>query len=306
MKKLTFFVLPRGAGRPISLSVSYPILWIVVVAFAFFLSIFGVLLRSQYTTTMDTYALHKSRTENELLREKLSSYEMKLEQLNSKMEQLIEFDTKLRVLADLEPIDEDIRKLGIGGNLPIEKELRDLNSPLADEVESFSSELDELLRHTELQALSFEKINSHLDKTADLRNHTPSIRPCAGWFVSGFGYRKDPFTRKRKFHDGIDIGAPVGTPVLATADGIVKNVKYYSKGYGRTVTIDHGYGYETVYAHLSLSKVKKYQRVERGDVIALVGNSGRSTGPHLHYEVRVVGKTRNPLTYIIPDENYFD
>jgi murein DD-endopeptidase MepM/ murein hydrolase activator NlpD len=123
--------------------------------------------------------------------------------------------------------------------------------------------------------------------------------------ASGFGYRRDPFTRTRKFHDGIDITAPVGTPVRATADGTVESIQYYRNGYGLTLVVNHGYGYKTVYAHLSLSKVKRYQKVERGEVIALVGNSGRTTGPHLHYEVQITGKARNPLNYIIPDDKSF-
>lgn len=306
MKKLTFLVISHGVSRSISLRISYPLVWLLVFAFIGFLSIFGFLFKSYYTKTVDLYTLRKLSTGNLVLQEKLSDYEKKLEQLSSKMEQLIEFDTQVRVLAGLEPIDEDIRKLGVGGHLPIEKELREMDPPVAEAVESFSSKLDKLMRHTELQVLSFDEIKSHLEKASHLRDHTPSIRPCAGWLVSGFGMRKDPFTGKRKFHEGIDIAAPVGTPVFVAADGVVESIKYYSRGYGLTVVINHGYGYKTVYAHLSLSKVKRYQRVRRGEVIGLLGRSGRTTGPHLHYEVRVTGKARNPLAYIIPDENYFD
>lgn len=305
MKKLTLVLLSHGASRPRNWSISYPLIWLSVVVLIGFLSVFGFFFTNYYTKTVDLSTLGRLSTENLLLRERLTDHERKLEQLSSKMAQLTEFDAKLRVMANLETIDEDVRKLGVGGNLPTEEKLRNLNPAVAERVESFSSRLDELVRHTELEFRSFEEIESHLGKTGDLRDHTPSIRPCAGWLVSGFGYRKDPFTGKRKFHEGIDFGAPIGTPIYATADGIVESIKYYSRGYGLTLVLDHGYGYKTVYAHLSISKVKKYQRVHRGEIIGLVGNSGRSTGPHLHYEVRVTGRARNPLIYIIPDDKYF-
>lgn len=306
MKKLTFLVLSNGVGQPKSFSISFPFIWLSIVLLAVFLGTFGFLFKNYYTKMVDLSTLHKLRAENLLLSEKLRNYEKRLDELNSRMDELIKFDTQLRVMADLEPIDEDVRKVGVGGSLPIEKELRELDPPVAERVESFSSKLDQLMRHTELQFRSFEEIESHLEKSENLRNHTPSIRPCRGWLVSGFGYRKDPFTGKRKFHEGIDIAGPVGTPVYATADGVVESVKYHRGGYGLTIVIDHGYGFKTVYAHLSLSKVKRYQRVKRGEIVGLLGRSGRTTGPHLHYEVRVTGKARNPLTYIIPDESYFD
>jgi murein DD-endopeptidase MepM/ murein hydrolase activator NlpD len=287
------------------LSLSYPLVWLLAVAVVAFLSTFGFLLWNYYTQAVDTSVATGLHAENLLLREKLAGYEEKIDQLTSQMTRWVELDASLRVLANLEPIDDDVRRLGVGGNLPTEPELRDLDPPVAEEVESFSSRLDQLARQTELQTGSFEQIKSHLEKAADLRDHTPSIRPCAGWLASGFGYRRDPFTRGRKFHDGLDITAPVGTPVSATADGTVESIKYYRNGYGLTLVVNHGYGYKTVYAHLSLSKVKRYQKVKRGDVIALVGNSGRSTGPHLHYEVQVTGKSRNPLNYIIPDDKNF-
>jgi len=305
VKRLTLVLVTHGAGRARNWSISYPLVWLSVILFLAFLSVFGFFFRSYYTKTVDKYTLSRLRAENVLLRERLTAFERKLDQLSSTMMQLVESDTRLRVMANLETIDEDVRKLGVGGSLPNEEELREVNPAVAEEVESVSSNLDELIRQTELQFRSFQEIKSHLEKANDLRDHTPSIRPCAGWMVSGFGYRKDPFTRTRKFHEGLDIGAPVGTPVYATADGTVESIKYYTRGYGLTVVLDHGYGYKTVYAHLSISKVKRYQRVSRGEVIGLVGNSGKSTGPHLHYEVRVTGQARNPLTYIIPDEKYF-
>jgi len=299
-------VLPSRTAEPKRLAIPYPVIWLSLLVSVGFLSVFGFLFESYYGERMNQSALQRLKAENLLLHDRLRKYEVRLDGLGEKIDELATFDTELRVIADLDPIDEDIRKLGVGGSLPVDEELRTLNPPLAEKVESFSSRLDRVARQTHLQTLSFEKIESHLEKSADLRNHTPSIRPCRGWLCSGFGYRKDPFTGRRKFHDGIDIAAPIGTPVYATADGIVESIKYYNGGYGLTIVVDHGYGYKTVYAHLSLSKVQRRQRVMRGDVIGLVGRSGRTTGSHLHYEVRITGDARNPLTYIVPDEDYFD
>ncbi len=306
MKRLTLLVLTDGTKRPTSLSLSSPALAAVAAALVVFFVTFGFLLRSYYSKAVDQAGLNRLAAENLILRHRLETYDERLQELNVQMRRLVEFDTELRVIADLDLIDEDVRKLGVGGSFPTEDELRDLDPGVAEELEAFSSRLDRLTREVQLQALSFEQISGHMERSGDRRSHTPSIRPCAGWFVSGFGMRRDPFTGRMKFHDGLDIGASVGTPVHVTADGVVESIKYYSRGYGRTITINHGYGYKTVYAHLSLSKVKRYQRVQRGDVIGLVGNSGRSTGPHLHYEVQVLGKPTDPFKYIIPDEKYYD
>ena len=305
MRNFTLLFVSDRTSRPRALSLTYPLVYLLVIAAFAFLSTFGFLLWSHYTKTVDVSVTTRLHAENLLLREKLTNYEQELGRLNSQMARWTELDASLRVLANLEPIDDDVRRLGVGGSLPVEPELRDLDPSVAEEVESFSSKLDQLTRQTDLQTTSFEQIKSHLEKTADLRDHTPSIRPCAGWLASGFGYRKDPFTGRRRFHDGIDITAPVGTPVSVTADGTIESIKYHRGGYGLTIVVNHGYGYKTVYAHLSLSKVKRYQKVKRGDAIGLVGNSGRSTGPHLHYEVQVTGKAGNPLTYIIPDDKHF-
>ena len=126
---------------------------------------------------------------------------------------------------------------------------------------------------------------------------TPSIWPTSGRITSSYGYRLSPFGYGKEFHSGIDIGAPRGTPIYATADGKVEFAGYQG-GYGYVVHISHGYGYTTVYAHMSKTAARAGQSVKRGDVIGYVGSSGRSTGPHLHYEVRVNGSTVNPWPYM--------
>ncbi len=142
--------------------------------------------------------------------------------------------------------------------------------------------------------LLFERIASQ----RDLLSATPSVRPTGGWLSSGFGYRTDPFTKRKKLHKGLDFAANTGTPIYAPADGVV-SFAGREGGYGKIVSIDHGYGLVTRFAHTSRIMVKTGQRVKRWDKIAEVGSTGRSSGPHLHYEVRLNGVPVNPEKYIL-------
>ena len=157
----------------------------------------------------------------------------------------------------------------------------------------------EQLEHVSIyQNKSFESL---LEKLEDQRNFlasTPAIKPTTGWISSSFGYRKSPFTGRREFHSGLDIATRLGTPIVATADGVVNYVG--RKGLlGNLVTINHGHGIITRYGHISKALVKRGAKVKRGETIALIGSTGRSTGPHVHYEVRLNGVPVNPKKYII-------
>ncbi len=134
----------------------------------------------------------------------------------------------------------------------------------------------------------------------EILGYTPSIWPVKGILTHGFGWRKDPFTGKPDYHQALDISARRGTSIVAPADGTVIEVKA-SRGYGKTVILSHGFGLTTRYAHLDSYNVKKGQKVKRGDVIAFLGSTGRSTGPHLHYEVRLDGKAVDPMKYMVED-----
>jgi murein DD-endopeptidase MepM/ murein hydrolase activator NlpD len=152
------------------------------------------------------------------------------------------------------------------------------------------------------QATVQERLLDELSQAAEQRSSrwaaTPSIWPVKGWVTSGFGPRISPFTEKPAWHDGLDIGAAPNTPVHAPAQGRITSVGYDPK-LGNMVRVDHGFGVETLYGHLAKALVKEGQRVERGDVIALVGSSGLSTGPHLHYMVKVNGQALDPIKYIL-------
>lgn len=167
--------------------------------------------------------------------------------------------------------------------------------------------VDSLMGIVEARGRQYTTVIDALESRKLELGAVPSVHPIGGegWYSSGFGHRKDPFTGRRSFHSGLDISAKAGSPVLATADGIVE----YSgrEGFfGYVVKVDHGNGIHTVYAHNSVNLVTKGEQVRRGQVIARVGSTGRSTGPHLHYGVRVDGEYVNPYRYILPDDVVVD
>src|SRR5690606_17811528 len=156
------------------------------------------------------------------------------------------------------------------------------------------------VREAGLREQGVIKLQELLAERQSILNQTPSIKPARGWFTSRFGYRVDPFTAKPEMHYGLDIAAAPGTPVMAPADGVVSYVAYES-GYGKIVSIDHGYGVRTRFAHNSQIYVELGQRVKRRDVISAVGSTGRSSGPHVHYEVRVNDVPVDPRNYVLDE-----
>lgn len=176
-----------------------------------------------------------------------------------------------------------------------------------DVLRDVEERLDRLQNKIDIQNRSYEVLFRELKNKDEELRHTPAIRPVKGSIISGFGMRKHPILKYKRMHTGLDMRASTGTPVYATADGIVKLVGSSRGGYGRQIEIDHGgLGYVTKYAHLSEIEVKKGQRVKRGDIIALSGNTGLSSGPHLHYEIHKNGSKIDPLDYfygeITPEE----
>ncbi|NNJ99260.1 MAG: M23 family metallopeptidase [Desulfatitalea sp.] len=159
-------------------------------------------------------------------------------------------------------------------------------------------QIDQLENASQRQEYSFAHLVKQLEVQKNLLAHTPAIRPAKGWVTSTFAYRQSPFTGKREFHTGLDIANKHGTKIVATADGVV-SFAGTNGAFGKTVVIDHGYGLVTRYAHLQEGLKKKGEPVRRGEVIARMGNTGRTTGPHLHYEVRLNGMPVNPSKYIL-------
>ena len=210
-------------------------------------------------------------------------------------------DNLYRVVLQADPVSDAIRKAGYGGTNRYEQ-LRDMaNSEL---VINTTSKLDMLNRQLYIQSKSFDEVVELCKSHDEMLKCIPAIQPVSNKDLkktaSGYGVRIDPIYKTTKFHAGMDFSASPGTPVYATGDGVVVKAGWET-GYGNTIEINHGFGYLTRYAHLSAYKVKRGQKVLRGEVIGEVGSTGKSTGPHLHYEVHVKGKVQNPVNYYFMD-----
>ena len=233
--------------------------------------------------------------ENEYLEGKLADLNSAVSELKHQMADLMEKEEMVRMVFGLPEVDPQLREVGIGGPMPSQFSGQ---SPLVKQAQGIGVELDKLIRQTRFEKESFHQLYSDLSDKKDILDHTPSIRPTKGYLSRGFGIKIDPFTGTKQPHLGIDLAADIGTPVYATADGTVSFVGR-DRGLGRMIRINHLSGYTSVYAHLSQVKVKRGEQVKRGDLIATVGNTGYSTGPHLHYEVRFRDQPKNPLDYIL-------
>ena len=242
----------------------------------------------------------------------IENYQLQYEQLNRKMKQiesvldnLQDRDNQIyRVIFEANPITDDVRKAGFGGvNRYADLEGFD-NSQL---IINTTKKMEILSKQIVVQSKSLDEIQRMaLDKEV-LLSAIPSIQPINNEnlrrMASGYGWRTDPFTKSRRMHKGMDFSAPTGTPIYAPSDGKVIRVDSRSAGYGKHIRIEHGFGYVTLYAHLSEYNVRRGQRVKRGDVIGFVGNTGRSVAPHLHYEIRKDGKHLNPINFYYGDLN---
>jgi murein DD-endopeptidase MepM/ murein hydrolase activator NlpD len=183
---------------------------------------------------------------------------------------------------------------------PVNEQKGELVVEGGKDYQTLAIRIEKSIRESQLREQSVLDLWESLSERQSLLNATPNIRPAKGWFTSRFGYRISPFTGRPALHTGLDIAAAPGSPVYAPGDGMV-TFAGYDEGYGKMITIDHGYGLTTRYGHNAQIYVQVGQKVQRWDVIASVGNTGRSTGPHLHYEVRVNGVPRDPALYILDD-----
>ncbi len=232
-------------------------------------------------------------------REQIQKFATEINALKDKLIQLNKFEEQIRIIANIDQPNGHDGLFGVGGSAPDDLnpniELTERHQRLIKDMHRQIGQLDSASNR---QRTDFESLLGRLEAQKNLLAHTPAIRPTSGWMTSRFGYRQSPFTGKREFHRGLDIANRVGTPIIATADGVVT----YSdkKGMlGKVVIVDHGHGLVTRYGHTDALKVKVGSTVKRGQVIAHMGNSGRSTGPHLHYEVRLNGVPVNPTKYIL-------
>ncbi len=247
----------------------------------------------------DTYQVARLSKENGVLRGQLASVSADVTELESQVRQNFDFQKKARLLANRDDLNEDITEVGVGGpDFAYVHALSNLDESTRAQVTGIRRDIDKLIRQAKLQSESYTEIVKVLGENQDILNHTPSIKPLARGFVSSrFGLRMDPITGRSSRHWGVDYSARLGTPIFATADGIVTFAGKWA-AFGNTVEVSHG-DFVTRYAHASTLLVQKGQRIKRGDVIARVGSSGRSTATHLHYEVIHSGQKRNPLAYVL-------
>lgn len=245
------------------------------------------------------------QAENSELVEKLKNFSAKFEEFEVKMKDLTEVNNDLRLATNLDPITEEDKNFGTGGSV-----FEDLSLTSSEDVNAYVSHINSQIDNISL-ALNFEKnnfneIKTKLELNDKLYDALPAIKPASGRYGDKFGMRYHPILKIRRMHYGIDVLANTGTPVYAPGKGVIEFAGRKG-GHGNTLVIDHGFGYKTLYSHLSKFKVKRGQKVNRGDLIALTGSSGRlATGPHLHYEVKHNGIALDPRNFIFDDVKIFE
>jgi murein DD-endopeptidase MepM/ murein hydrolase activator NlpD len=243
------------------------------------------------------------KRENDQLKLQYEIMQKKIDGVAGVLEDLRQRDDNIyRTIFEAEPIPVSMREAGFGGvNRYVDLEGFQ-NSSL---IVSTAKKLDKILKQVYIQSKSYDEIIPLAINKEDMLKCIPAIQPVANKGLertsSGFGWRIHPFYKIKIFHPGIDFASPIGTEVYATGDGVVEKTESSFHGYGISVMIDHGFGYKTLYAHLSAFKVIVGQKVKRGDIIGLVGNTGLSTGPHLHYEVIKNKDKVNPINYFFND-----
>jgi len=237
-------------------------------------------------------------TQFEVVQKKLSQVELVLDDVQKRD------DNIYRVIFEADPIPSSIRKAGYGGVNRYQELNGFKNSDLIIET---SKKIDQITKQLYIQSKSFDDIIELAQNKADMLAALPAIQPVSNTdlsrMASGWGYRIHPIYKTRKLHTGMDFSAKTGTPIYATGDGKISKVRRSRRGYGNHVVIEHGYGYKTLYAHMTKYIVKKGQKVKRGEVIGYVGSTGTSVAPHLHYEVHKDGRKINPVNFYYNDLN---
>ncbi len=307
MRKKISFVILSNTGAPAkqicASKTSIRIFGVILIAGLF---LFGYGIYDYYHLKLATAELQLregtlSSQLNEILnqRKQIQEFANEISALKDKLVALNQFEKKIRIIANIEKADDSDNIFGVGGSIP---EDLDAQIPLKEKHNSLMREMHDQIQQLDLASVNqegnFESLLKDLHDQQNLLAATPAIRPTRGWTTSKFGYRKSPFTGRREFHKGYDIATKEGAEILATADGVVTfNGR---KGLlGKIIIIDHGHGMVTRYAHCKKFLKKPGEKVKRWEPIATVGNTGRSTGPHVHYEVHLNGIPINPEKYML-------
>jgi murein DD-endopeptidase MepM/ murein hydrolase activator NlpD len=306
MKKLTFFVMSNTGSRANQISVPVSLIYLSVAMGFLVLAILGYLAYDYHQ--LRAVGLVNQAYESQVNDQKeiiagqhvqIQTFTSEINKLKSKLVTLNNFEKKIRVIANLDQENNQEGLFGVGGSIPEDLATNvDLAKRQAGLIREMHEQVDNLHLATSNQKTGFSSLLEALEGQKNLLACTPAIRPVKGWMTSRFGYRTSPFTGRRELHKGLDIANREGTQIIAPADGIVKFTG--RRGLlGKTIDIDHGHGMITRYGHLKDILKKRGEPVKRGDIIAEMGSTGRTTGSHLHYEVHLNGVPVNPIKYIL-------
>lgn len=302
-KKWTIVLVPPGSGASRAIEVSQRLVKGAVasggiVALLALLLGYGTVSRS-----VDLGRAAQLERENARLAEELGQMHSQVTQLTDTLKNIATRDARIRLLANLEPNDPSVQQAGIGGPADPNAGIDSLSrmGVLGQRAADVRVDLGALIRRANLLAASFDEAKDSLLQHRERLAATPSILPTTGWLTSAFAkMRSHPILHINRPHEGIDVTAPMGSPIQAPAGGTVLSAGWEA-GYGNVIEIDHGFGITTRFAHASKLLAKRGQHVERGQLIAEVGSTGLATGPHLHYEVHVNGKPVDPMRYVLPE-----
>jgi murein DD-endopeptidase MepM/ murein hydrolase activator NlpD len=282
----TIIFVPHARAKFRKLKVSHRLLFSIVSLVTSSLCLSTFFSVQYFTSLSQTHELSKLRRENKELQTANEQFGKSVESLRTQLRTVEDRTRKLAIIAGITTLDEASQ----GGTGGVRNDELSVN-PYRDDVDKMSFRSHSL--NKDLSVLEQKFVAQ-----SRLLSSTPSIAPVRGILTDGFGGRSDPFTGEPGQHNAIDISSAVGAPVRSPADGIVVKAEW-ANGYGNVIYVSHGYGYSTRYGHLKAFAARPGQRIKRGDVIGYVGSTGRSTGPHLHYEVRINNNPVNPLEYIL-------
>jgi len=291
-KKMTFMVVPYDGSSPVQIKTNLFILHSLIL-------LCGVLLTWAVMLMVKDVNYELASVNDQKLKTEMTGILTELEHNRVLISHISQVDEKFRKLLKLGDRKQVMIYNGVNG--PAEEDDNYFSQVLQENNDELVNKINQNLKETTgaaaQQSASFQEINSYLNKQRSILAATPSIWPIKGWITSGFGKRASPLTGEPGRHYGVDIANEVGSPIRATADGLVVYAGWET-GYGRVVVIEHGYGFSTRYGHCSVIDVKVGDTVKRGQVISYVGSTGRSTGSHLHYEVRIHGVPVDPEKYL--------
>ena len=303
-KQYTIMVIPDISGKLRRFSISQKSAKILLSVFILITITSVFLFYRHIKLSKEVIELEGLRKETREQRLQVQQFVQKVKGFEQQMARLDRFDRKLRVLTSLEGsgATASAQKWGVGGIDDNESTTYASITSTEDRnvIKDLNKDIDELKNQAKFQEISFQELDEFFKGQESLLSSTPSIWPTKGWVTSGFGYRLSPFTDRKEVHEGIDIATRMNAPVISPADGIVvRSGKDMS--YGNILEIDHGYGVVTRFGHNARLLVNMGDKVKRGQTVAHVGNTGRSTGPHLHYEVVLNGVPVNPFRYILEE-----